>query len=323
MTRFASVIGTGSYLPSKVVSNDELSTFVDTSDAWIIARTGIRQRHIISDESCVDMAYEAAIRALQAAKVAPQEVDAIVVATTTADKAFPSVACTVQKRLGAYGCCAFDVQAVCAGFGYATGVANALIVSGQFNTVLIIGSDAMSRLMNWQDRSTCVLFGDGAGAMVVQASQQQGIIETIMRADGRHEELLHAPYLDRQNSDELDTQKLAHLTMQGKPVFKIAVHEMSKAALQLLEQNHFSTDDLHWLIPHQANRRIMDSIAKALRLPETKVISTVQWHANTSAASIPLAFDYGVREGKIQKGQLCLFVAFGGGFSWAATLLRF
>ena len=315
MTVSSRLIGVGSYLPHKVLTNDELSQFVDTSDEWIFSRTGISQRHIADSESCADMAYSAALKALNNAQLSAQQIDAIIVATTTADKTFPSVACQVQNRLGANGCCAFDVQAVCAGFVYALGVGHALITSGTYRRVLVIGSDAMTRLMDWRDRSTCVLFGDGAGAMILCADAEPGIIDVDMKADGQYEDLLHAPFEDN--------SRVSYLKMEGSAVFKVAVREMSRSCQQLLLRHQLAITELDWLVPHQANKRIMSAVAKSLDIPEEKTISTIQFHANTSAASIPMAFDHGVDEGKIKSGHWCLLTAFGGGFSWGSVLLKF
>lgn len=320
MQKYSKIIGTGSYLPKRIVTNDDLSKFVDTSDEWIRTRTGISQRHFVEKELCSDLAYEAAKRALNKANLKPQQLDAIILATTTPDKVFPSTACTVQHRLGANGCCAFDVQAVCAGFIYALGTADSFIRSGQYKNILVIGSDTISKLLNWQDRSTCVLFGDGAGAVVLTEDNKPGIHFSKLHADGRYEELLHAPYTDTHSNAE---DKIAYLTMEGPQVYKIAIHEMTNVLIDTIKESSLSLQEIDWLIPHQANTRIIDNLAKNLKISQSKIILTIEKHANTSAASIPLAFDYGVEKGLIKSGQNCLTVAFGGGFSWGSAILKY
>lgn len=316
---YARIIGMGSYLPAKVLTNDQLAQFVDTSDEWISTRTGISKRHIVEQEKCTDLAYEAAKKALENADFPASKLDAIIVATTTADKIFPSAACTVQYRLGAGQCCSFDIQAVCTGFIYALGVANAMILSKQYKTVLVIGSETMSKLIDWNDRSTCVLFGDGAGAMLLQADQQPGIISSVLHADGKYEELLHAPIL----SSAKDENSIAYLRMEGNKIFKIAVNNMGKVLQETLNKAQMNDAQLDWVIPHQANIRIIQSIAKKLKMPMDRVIVTVEKHANTSAASIPLAFDDAVQNNKIKKGDNCIMTAFGGGLTWGSCLLKY
>jgi 3-oxoacyl-[acyl-carrier-protein] synthase-3 len=315
---YSRIIGIGSYLPPKVVTNDDLAKFVDTSDEWISSRTGISQRHFVETEKCSDLAYEAAKNALLSADFSAEKLDAIIVATTTADKVFPSVACNVQYRIGARGCCSFDVQAVCAGFMYALGIADSMIKAGQYKNVLVIGSETMSKLMDWEDRSTCVLFGDGAGAMLLTADNQPGIISTTLHADGKHEELLHAPIISPRNNDTV-----GYLKMEGNKIFKIAVNNMGKIIDETLTNANMSYQELDWLIPHQANTRIIQSIAKKLKMPMEQVIVTIAKHANTSAASVPLAFDSAVRNGKIKKGDNCIMVAFGGGLTWGSCLVKY
>lgn len=315
---YSRIIGTGSYLPKKVVTNDDIAQFLDTSDEWIRTRTGITQRHVVENEKCSDIAYQAGKMALESADFPATNLDAIIVATTTPDKVFPSVASNVQHRLGAGNCCSFDVQAVCSGFIYALGVANSMIVSGLYQNILVIGSETFSKIMDWSDRSTCVLFGDGAGAMLLKADQRLGIIRTFMHSDGQHEDLLHVPY-DPTASNE----KNGYLRMEGKNIFKIAVNNMGKLVERTLKDAQMHNDEIDWFIPHQANIRIIQSIAKKLKLPMEQVIVTIDKHANTSAASIPLAFDYAVRDHKIKEGDNCIMVAFGGGLTWGSCLLTY
>lgn len=309
---YARIAGTGSYLPEKVVSNKDLEATIDTSDEWIRERTGIRQRHVAADgERSSDMGLIAAQRALEMAGIDASEIDLVVVGTTTPDKIFPSTACTIQRRLNIHNCPAFDLQAVCSGFVYALDVANRMIMTGGAKTALVIGAETLSRITDWDDRSTAVLFGDGAGAVVLQASEEAGILSTHVHADGEFEDLLEVP-LDRQ-----------FIRMNGNAVFRKAVGTLGAIARETLATNAVEKADLDWLVPHQANLRIIAAAAKKLDLPMSQVVVTVDKHANTSAASIPLALDIAVRDGRIQRGHLVLLEAFGGGFTWGSALLRF
>jgi 3-oxoacyl-[acyl-carrier-protein] synthase-3 len=309
---YARIAGTGSYLPEKIVSNKDLEATMDTSDDWIRERTGIQQRHVAAEgERASDMGFKAAQRALEMAGVDASEIDLIVVGTTTPDKTFPSTACTIQRRLDVHNCPAFDLQAVCSGFVYALDVANRMIITGGASNALVIGSETLSRITNWEDRSTAVLFGDGAGAVLLQASDEPGIMSTHIHADGEFENLLEVPL------DE------SFIRMNGNAVFRKAVGTLGSIARETLATNNVDKSDLDWLVPHQANLRIIAAAAKKLDLPMEQVVVTVDKHANTSAASIPLALDIAVRDGRIQRGQMVLLEAFGGGFTWGSALLRF
>ncbi|AKP74576.1 3-oxoacyl-[acyl-carrier-protein] synthase 3 [Piscirickettsia salmonis] len=314
---YARILGTGSNLPTQVVTNQALAERIETSDEWIRERTGIYQRHIISgDESTASMATAAAERALSMANVAVNEVDLIIVATTTADRVFPSVACDVQQRLGLKGCAAFDVQAVCSGFIYALATADQFIRSGMATKALVIGSEAMSRILDWNDRATCVLFGDGAGAVVLGKDEQTGILSSHLHADGHQKELLWTPA-------EQFSEQPSYITMEGRKVFKEATAALGRLVTETLTANQLKAEDLDWLIPHQANLRIIQATAKKLAMSMDQVVVTVDQHANTSAASIPLALDIAVRDGRVQREQLVLLEAFGGGFTWGSVLVRF
>ncbi|WP_281251118.1 beta-ketoacyl-ACP synthase III [Insolitispirillum peregrinum] len=322
MTR-SLIVGTGSYLPERVVTNAELAAKVDTSDEWIIERTGIRQRHMAAEgEWTSDLATKAAQKALDAAGIAGTDVDLIVLATATPDRTFPSTAATVQANLGCFGGPAFDVQAVCSGFVYALSVADNFIKAGQAKTALVIGAETFSRILDWEDRGTCVLFGDGAGAVVLQAapgdgsSADSGILTTHLHADGRHRELL---YVDGGPSS---TQTTGLLRMHGREVFRHAVVNLASVVEEALEATGLQPGDIDWLVPHQANRRIIEGTARKLGMALEKVVMTVDRHANTSAASIPLALAEAVSDGRVQKGQLVLLEAMGGGFTWGSALVR-
>ena len=309
---YARIAGTGSYLPEKIVTNTDLEATLDTSDEWIQERTGIRQRHIAAEtETSASMGLIAAQRALAAAAVDASEVDLIVVGTTTADKTFPSNACIIQRQLDVHGCPAFDVQAVCSGFVYALDVANRMIITGGASTALVIGTETLSRITNWEDRTTAVLFGDGAGAVVLQASDEPGVMSTHIHADGEFENLLEVPMGEE------------FIAMNGNAVFRKAVATLGSIARETLAANNVEKSDLDWLVPHQANLRIIAAAAKKLDLPMEQVVVTVDQHANTSAASIPLALDMAVRDGRIQRGQLLLLEAFGGGFTWGSALVKY
>lgn len=319
--QYAKISGTGSYLPANRVSNDDLAQKVDTSDEWITARTGIKFRHIAAEnEKTSDLAAEAARRALDAAGLNGNEIDLIIVATATPDMQFPSTATIVQQKLGiTNGCPAFDVQAVCAGFMYALTTANAYIKSGMAKNALVIGAETFSRIVDWNDRTTCVLFGDGAGAVVLSAADKPGIIHGKLKADGNYLNLLNAP-------GQIACGKVSgspYISMDGPGVFKFAVKMLAKIADDVIEEAGYTTDQIDWLVPHQANKRIIDSTAKHLGLSMDKVILTVQDHGNTSAASIPLALDTGIRSRQIKRGQNLLLEGIGGGFAWGAVLLQY
>lgn len=316
---FSAILGTGSYLPQRVITNAELARTVDTSDEWIQARTGIRERHVAAEnESTCDMAEQAAHRAIAASGLAASDVDLIIVATSTPDLIYPSTACLLQQRLGIRnGCAAFDVQAVCSGFIYATSIADQFIRAGAARRALVVGADANSKILDWTDRSTCVLFGDGAGAVILGAAETAGIFVTRLHADGHYAEMLQVPSgVSRPTSDP-------HIRMQGSEVFKFAVNVMGELVAETLSAAGFAVADVDWLIPHQANERIITATARKLGLDMGRVIMTVDRHGNTSAASIPLALDTGVRDGRIKRGELLLLEAVGGGFTWGSVLLRF
>ncbi len=317
------IIGTGSYLPARIVTNDELAQRVDTSDEWIQQRSGIRQRHVAAEgETTADLAEAAARHALEAAGVAASELDLIILATTTPDDTFPSTATKVQARLGMQRGAAFDVQAVCSGFVYALAVADNFIKAGQAKTILVIGAETFTRILDWEDRTTCVLFGDGAGAVVLRAEagtgsvDDHGILSTHLHSDGRERDIL---YVDGGPSS---TRTVGHVRMLGKEVFRHAVTNLAAVVTEALEANGLTPAAIDWLVPHQANRRILDATAKKLALPVDRVVVTLDRHANTSAASVPLALDEAVRDGRIKPGHLILVEAMGGGLTWGSALIR-
>lgn len=324
MTRYARITGTGSYLPPRRLTNHDLAAElaergIETSHEWIVERTGIEARHFAdAATSSSDLALEASRKALKAAGLAPQDIDLIIVATSTPDMVFPSTACILQNKLGANGCAAFDVQAVCSGFVYALTVADAMIRSGGARRALVVGAEVFSRILDFSDRTTCVLFGDGAGAVVLEASDAPGILASDLHADGSHVGILCVP--GNVSGGQVLGSPL--LTMDGQAVFKLAVGVLEKAARATLEKAGKTDADIDWLIPHQANIRIMQSTARKLKLPMDKVIVTVDQHGNTSAASIPLALDHGVRNGQVKPGQTVLLEGVGGGFTWGAVLLN-
>ncbi|HEV8644849.1 MAG TPA: beta-ketoacyl-ACP synthase III [Burkholderiales bacterium] len=313
------IIGTGSHLPEKVLTNADLEKIVDTSDEWIRSRTGISSRHIAAEgELTSDLALPAAQKALQSAGVAAGDIDMIIVATTTPDMIFPSTACILQSRLGIAGCPAFDLQAVCSGFVYALSTADLFIRAGQAKKVLVVGAEVYSRILDWNDRGTCVLFGDGAGAVVLAASDTPGILATRLHADGSHKDHLSVP--GSVCGGKVWGRPFVH--MDGGSVFRFAVRVFEEVAHEVLDQAGLKVSDLDWFVPHQANIRIMEATAKKLRLPVEKIIATVDHHGNTSAASIPLALDEAVHDGRIRPGQTLLLEGVGGGFTWGAVLLR-
>lgn len=309
------IAGTGSYLPTRILSNKDLETMVDTTDEWIFTRTGIRERHIAApDELTSDLATAAAKNAIESAGINVDEIDLIIVATTTPDKIFPSVATMVQKKLGASNCPAFDIQAVCSGFVYGISTASNFITAGASKCVLVIGADTFSRITDYTDRSNCILWGDGAGAIILQASEEQGVISTHLHADGNFETMLHVPRKD----NGTDT-----VMMEGSAVFKMAVNTLDQIVDETLAANNMQKSDIDWLVPHQANVRILQATARKLDMSMDKVVVTVDKHGNTSAASIPLALDTAVRDGRIKRGEVLLMEAFGGGFTWGSALVRY
>ena len=316
----AKILETASYLPANRVSNEDLAKFVDTSDEWIYTRTGIKNRHIAADdEKTSDLAVQAAKAALADAGVEASEIDLIIVATATPDMQFPATATMVQHKLGVGGCPAFDVQAVCAGFMYAISTANAYIKSGMSKKALVIGAEVFSRIMDWSDRTTCVLFGDGAGAVVLGASDEPGIIHSKLQADGTYLDMLKVP-AQMANGEIVGSP---FLKMDGQAVFKFAVKTLAQAAEDVLHEAGMSADEVDWLVPHQANKRIIDSTAKHLGISMDRVVLTVQDHGNTSAASIPLAMDTAIKAGKIKRGQTLMLEGIGGGFAWGAVLVKY
>jgi 3-oxoacyl-[acyl-carrier-protein] synthase-3 len=320
---YARITGTGSYLPAKVLTNHDLEKMVDTTDQWIVERTGIRERHIAADgETTCDLAEHASRRAIAAAGLKVEDIDLIVVATTTPDRVFPSTACLLQDRLGIHGCAAFDVQAVCTGFVYALAIADKFVRTGAAKCALVVGAETLSRILDWTDRSTCVLFGDGAGAVVLQASDQPGIVSTHLHADGQYKDLLTVPAGISQGYDRVRNGE-AHLNMEGGEVFKVAVTTLGRIVDETLEANQLQKSDIQWLVPHQANVRIIAATARKLGMSMDHVVLTVEHHGNTSAASIPLAFDVAVRDGRIKRGETVLMEAFGGGFTWGSVLLKY
>lgn len=318
---YSRILGTGSYLPPNIVTNDDLAKRVDTDDKWIVERTGIHSRHLVDDvETTSDMATKASQRAIEAAGIAPSDIELIIFASTTPDKVLPTAACLLQKNLGLIGVPAFDLAAACAGFIYGLSVADQFIRCGTYTTVLVVGAESMSSITDWSDRSTCVLFGDGAGAVVLQAGEQPGILSTQIKADGRHEDKMSIAtgFSSRRKESEP-----TYVRMQGQEVFRFAVQALGDIAEEALVANHISKEDIDWFIPHQANARIISATAKRLGVSMDKVILTVGEHANTSAASVPLALDVAVRDGRIQRGQLLLLEAFGGSFVWGSALIRY
>ncbi len=317
---FSRIVGTGRYLPVKTLTNQELERTIDTSDEWIFSRTGIRERRVAADdEFASDLALQASRRALEAAGVEPADLDLIIVATTTPDVVFPSTACILQSKLGAGPCPAFDVQAVCSGFVYGLATADLFVRAGRCRQALVVGAEVYSRILDWTDRGTCVLFGDGAGAVVIRASDEAGILSTHLHADGRYHDILSVPG----HVSGGQVRGRPFVSMDGAAVFKFAVKVLYEVAQEALKENGLQVSDLDWLIPHQANMRIIEATAKRLGLPLERVVITVERHANTSAASIPLALDEAVRDGRIRRGQHVLLEGVGGGFTWGSVLLRY
>jgi 3-oxoacyl-[acyl-carrier-protein] synthase-3 len=320
---YSRIIGTGGYLPEKVLTNHDIEKMVDTSDQWIFERTGIKKRHIAAEnETTCDLAEHAARQAIDAAGINTTDIDLIIVATTTADRVFPSTACLLQQRLGIHGCAAFDIQAVCTGFVYALGVADKFIRSGSHQCALVIGAETLSRIIDWTDRGTCILFGDGAGAVVLNASDEPGILSTHLHADGEYKDLLSTTGgISEGFTNDVDGS--VHITMQGNEVFKMAVNTLGRIVDETLAANNMQKSDIDWLVPHQANIRIINATAKKLKMSMDHVVITVQEHGNTSAASVPMALNEAVRDGRIKRGETVLLEAFGGGFTWGSALLKY
>ena len=320
---YARITGTGGYLPEKILTNHDLENMVDTSDEWIRDRTGIRQRHIAGDkEYTVDLAEQAAKQAIAAAGISTDEIDLVIVATTTPDRVFPSTACLLQQRLGIHGCAAFDVQAVCTGFVYALGVADQFFKAGTAECALVVGAETLSRILDWTDRNTCVLFGDGAGAVVLQSDEETGILSTHLHADGSYEHLLTVTYGVSTGKREM-LEGSGGITMKGNEVFKMAVNTLGRIVDETLQHNNMQKSDIDWLVPHQANIRIINATAKKLNMSLDHVVVTVDKHGNTSAAAVLLALDVAVRDGRIKRGETLMLEAFGGGFTWGSVLLNF
>lgn len=321
--KYSRITGTGSYLPEKVLSNQDLEKIMDTSDEWIRDRTGIVKRHIAAgDQTACDLAEIAAGRAMEAAGRTPRQVDLIVLATTTPDRIFPSTACLLQQRLDIHGTAAFDVQAVCTGFIYALGIADKFIRTGTARCALVVGTETLSRIVDWNDRSTAILFGDGAGAVILEAGDEPGILSTHLHADGSYEHLLTVPAGISSGYDHIQGGQ-AYIQMQGNEVFKMAVNTLGRIVDETLAANDMDKSEVDWLIPHQANIRIIQATAKKLKMSMDRVVVTVDEHGNTSAASVPLALDAAVRDGRIKRGEVLLMEAFGGGFTWGSALLRY
>jgi len=321
--RYSRIAGTGGYLPEKVLTNVDLEKMVDTTDQWITDRTGIKERHIAAaDETACDMAEAAARQAMDSAGVDARDIDLVIVATTTPDRIFPSTACLLQQRLDIHGCAAFDVQAVCTGFIYALAIADKFLCSGAAQRALVVGSEALSRIVDWTDRDTCVLFGDGAGAVVLEASDEPGILSSHLHADGKYEHLLTVDGGVSQGFDRLK-EGAAYMKMQGNEVFRMAVTCLGDIVDETLKANGMKKSDVDWLVPHQANIRIITATARKLKMPMERVVVTVDKHGNTSAASIPLALDTAVRNNGIKRGDIVLMEAFGGGFTWGSVLLKY
>ena len=321
---YSRIVGTGHFAPEKVLTNADLEQIVDTTDEWIKSRSGIEQRHIAADDqTTADLAEQACIAAMEAAQVGPEDIDFMVVGTTTPDLVFPNVGCILQDKLGIHGCAAFSLEAACSGFIYALSIADKFVNSGQAKCALVVGAETLSRITDWTDRSTCVLFGDGAGAVVLKPSEEAGIISTHLRADGRYKDLLTAKSGVSVQPPGDALRDGFNVRMSGNEIFKVAVKSLESIVEETLAANKIDRSEIDWLIPHQANLRIIQATAKRLKMPMDKVVLTVQRFGNTSAASVPMALDIAVRDGRVQKGQLLLLEAFGGGLTWGSALVRF
>jgi 3-oxoacyl-[acyl-carrier-protein] synthase III len=320
---YSRIAGTGSYLPEKVLTNADLEKLVDTSDEWIRTRTGIEQRHVAAEgETTTDLAEHAARRAMDDAGVTPADIDLICVGTTTPDLVFPNVGTLLQERLGIHGCPAFSLEAACTGFVYALSVADKFVRLGESKCALVVGAETLTRIVDWNDRGTCVLFADGAGAVILKPAPEPGIISTRLHSDGRYKDLLMYPD-GVSKGFKLVREGKAGVQMKGNEVYKVAVNTLGHLVTETLNANGVTKDELDWLVPHQANIRIIEAIAKRLSLPMEKVIVTINTQGNTSAASVPLALDTGIRDGRVKRGQLLLLEAFGGGFTWGSALIRY
>jgi len=320
---YSRIAGTGRYLPERILTNADLEKIVDTTDEWIKTRTGVERRHVAADDqNTSDLCLNAAKQAMESAGITADEIDLIVIGTTSPDLIFPNIATIVQQKLGIHGCPAFSVEAACTGFIYALSTVDKFVRAGEAKCALVIGAEIITRLIDWSDRTTCVLFGDGAGAVIVKPSDEEGIISTHLGADGKYRDLLYYPVGVSQDLAKAGVGD-SRIIMKGNEVFKVAVRTLGNVATQALEANGIDMNELDWLIPHQANLRIMQATAKRLGMPMEKMIQTVQDHGNTSAASVPMALDVGVRDGRIKRGQLLLLEAFGGGFTWGSVLLRY
>ena len=320
---YARIAGTGRGLPAKILTNKDLEKMVDTTDEWIRSRTGIERRHIVADnETNLDLCEAAARNAMDMAKVGPADIDLVIVGTTSPDQVFPNMGCLLQRRLGIGGPPAFSLEAACAGFIYALNIAEKFIKTGAAKRALVVGGETLSRMTDWTDRGTCVLFGDGAGAVVLEASDEPGIISTHLHADGQYADLLFFPSGVSKKPEDFHARR-DYIQMKGNEVFKVAVNKLGEIVLEALQANNMTGDQIDWLIPHQANLRIIDATARKLKLPMERVVLTVQDHGNTSTASVPMALDVAVRDGRVKRGQTLLLEAFGGGFTWGAALVRF
>ncbi|MBT8108556.1 MAG: ketoacyl-ACP synthase III [Gammaproteobacteria bacterium] len=319
---YSRIFGTGRYLPERIVTNFDLEKIIDTTDEWIRTRTGVEQRHMVEpDQTTSDMCVEAAKQAIDAAGVDVSEIDLVITGTTTPDLIFPNISTIIQHRLGIPACTAFSLEAACTGFIYSLTVADKFIKAGEARCALVMGAECITKLIDWNDRNTCVLFGDGAGAAIVKPSDEPGIISTALGADGQYRELLYYPVGQSSNLAAAGTEDV-NIIMKGNEVFKVAVKTMGAIAEEALDKAGVTKEELDWLVPHQANIRIIQAMAKRLAMPAEKVILTVQHHGNTSAASVPMALDVGIRDGRIKQGQLVLMEAFGGGFTWGSVLMR-
>ncbi len=320
---YSRIAGTGRCLPEKVLTNVDLEKIVDTTDEWIRSRTGIERRHIVGEnETNLDLCEKAARNAMQAADVTAKDIDLVIVGTTTPDQIFPNMGCLLQRRLGIHGCTAFSLEAACTGFIYALDIADKYIRTGSAKCALIVGGETLSRMTDWTDRGTCVLFGDGAGAVVLQASDEAGILSTHLHADGQYADLLYFPSGVSKGFDDMKSGK-DFIRMSGNEVFKVAVTKLGEIVMEALKANNMPPEKLDWLIPHQANLRIIEATARKLKMPMERVILTVRDHGNTSTASVPMALDVAVRDGRVQRGQTLLLEAFGAGFTWGAALIRY
>jgi 3-oxoacyl-[acyl-carrier-protein] synthase-3 len=320
---YSRIIGTGRCLPEKIVTNQDLEQIVDTTDEWIRTRTGIERRHIArEDETTCDLAEGAVREAMAAAGIGPGDVDLMIIGTTTPDQVFPNVGCLLQERLGIHGCPAFSLEAACTGFIYALGVADKFVRTGAARTAVVVGAEVISKMVDWSDRTTCVLFGDGAGAVVLQAGDEPGVVSTHLHADGTYKDLLYFPSGVSKRPEDFHAGR-DYIHMSGNEVFKVAVNTLGRIVEETLAHNNLRRADIDWLIPHQANMRIIQATARKLKMPMERVVQTVQDHGNTSAASVPMALDVAVRDGRIKRGDTLLLEAFGGGFTWGSALIKY